>query len=43
MFLNAENKLLGLETVETSNDKADPNPIQILMQLSNVDERPPNK
>jgi hypothetical protein len=42
MFVNAERIAMGLETIENAHT-ADPNPIQILLTLSNVDERPPNK
>lgn len=42
MFVNAERIAMGLGTVENTHT-ADPNPIQILLTLSNVDERPPNK
>ena len=42
MFVNAERIAQGLETIENSHS-ADPNPIQVLLTLSNVDERPPNK
>ena len=42
MFVNAERIAMGLGTIENTHT-ADPNPIQILLTLSNVDERPPNK
>jgi hypothetical protein len=42
MFVNADRTAEGLEPIE-QHYTADPNPIQILLTLSNVDERPPNK
>lgn len=42
MFVNAERIAMGMDTIENIRS-ADPNPIQILLTLSNTDERPPNK
>lgn len=43
MFARSERQLGTEEIVSDDNDKADPNPVEILMKLSNVDEAPPNK
>jgi hypothetical protein len=44
MFARAESELQGLEPIDSFIiNSADPNPVEILLTLSNVDERPPNK